>query len=162
MEISLIVAMTAGRAIGNGGKLPWHYPEDLKWFAQQTSGRAVVMGRKTFASIGDKPLPRRHNIIISRSPAPEETPGVVWVDSVGAALEAAKDFGERELFICGGAQIYAQTLPLASRLYITTVDVPEPDADTHFPEFNHAQWQQVFQRASGPLTFEILERSQPL
>lgn len=161
MEISLIVAMTPGRAIGNGGKLPWHYPEDLKWFAQQTTGRAVVMGRRTFASIGNKPLPRRHNIIISHGPAPGETPGVLWVDSVTAALEAALDYGEREVFICGGAQVYAETLPLADRLYITTVDIEAPDADVYFPAFDRAQWQSVFERVSGPLTFEILERLRP-
>jgi len=123
-----IAAMSLNRVIGAGNKIPWHLPEDFKWFKQLTTGNVVVMGRKTFESIG-RPLPNRETIILSRSKF--SVPGVRTVsdlDQIDLAHEA------REVFICGGGQIYAQALPLCSDLYLTLVK-REVDGDAFFPAF---------------------------
>jgi dihydrofolate reductase len=123
-----IAAMSLNRVIGAGGKIPWHLPEDFKWFKQMTSGQVVVMGRKTFESIG-KPLPNRETIVLSR--CQYRHPGVrtaAGLDQIDLAKEA------RQVFICGGAQIYAQALPLCSDLYLTLVK-RQADGDAFFPPF---------------------------
>jgi len=123
-----IAAMSLNRVIGAGNKIPWHLPEDFKWFKQLTTGNVIVMGRKTFESIG-RPLPNRETIILSRSKF--SVPGVRTVsdlDQIDLAHEA------REVFICGGGQIYAQALPLCSDLYLTLVK-REVDGDAFFPAF---------------------------
>jgi dihydrofolate reductase len=126
-----IAAMSQNRVIGQGGKIPWHLPEDFKWFKKMTTGQVVVMGRKTFESIG-KPLPNRTTVILSRrnfSHAGARTAAdLSQVDWTEPGLAG------REVFICGGAQVYAQTLPLCSDLYLTVVKrVIEGDA--FFPPF---------------------------
>lgn len=118
--------MSENRVIGNGNKIPWHLPEDFKWFKKTTTGHVIVMGRKTFESIG-KPLPNRETIVLSRSQF--AFPGVRTVES----LDAIKP-DEREVFICGGAQIYEQALPLCSDLYLTRVK-RLVEGDAFFPEF---------------------------
>lgn len=123
-----IAAMSLNRVIGNGNKIPWHLPEDFKWFKQLTIGNVVVMGRKTFESIG-KPLPNRETIILSRSQF--SYPGVRTVSEL-SQIDLAKE--TREVFICGGAQIYAQALPLCSDLYLTLVK-REVAGDAFFPAF---------------------------
>jgi len=123
-----IAAMSLNRVIGAGNKIPWHLPEDFKWFKQLTTGNVIVMGRKTFESIG-RPLPNRETIILSRSKF--SVPGVRTVsdlDQIDLAHEA------REVFICGGGQIYAQALPLCSDLYLTLVKC-QVDGDAFFPAF---------------------------
>jgi dihydrofolate reductase len=123
-----IAAMSENRVIGHGNKIPWRLPEDFKWFKRMTTGNVVVMGRKTFESIG-KPLPDRETIILSR--AGFQFPGVRTVASIDA-IDLANE--TREIFICGGAQIYEQTLPQCSDLYLTLVKrVVEGDA--FFPPF---------------------------
>jgi dihydrofolate reductase len=123
-----IAAMSENRVIGQGNKIPWHLPEDFKWFKQMTTGQVVVMGRRTFESIG-RPLPNRETVILSRSSF--EHPGVRMV----AALDEINLADEtREVFICGGAQIYEQALPLCSDLYLTVVKRVVP-GDTLFPRF---------------------------
>lgn len=123
-----IAAMSLNRVIGAGNKIPWHLPEDFKWFKQKTTGHVIVMGRKTFESIG-KPLPNRETIILSRSQF--QFPGVRTV----ADLREIDLAGEtREVFICGGAQIYEQTLPLCSDLFLTLVQ-REVQGDAFFPSF---------------------------
>jgi dihydrofolate reductase len=123
-----IAAMSLNRAIGCGNQIPWHLPEDFKWFKQMTTGNVIIMGRKTFESIG-RPLPNRETIVLSRSAF--QHPGVRTV----ASLEEIDRTSEsRELFICGGAQIYAQTLPLCSDLYLTLVQ-REVLGDAFFPPF---------------------------
>src|SRR5438046_1174600 len=107
--------MSLNRVIGNGNKIPWHLPDDFKWFKQMTTGQIVVMGRKTFESIG-KPLPNRETIVVSRSAT--SIPGVRVVSSLEQINPAAES---RDVFICGGAQIYEQTLPRCSDLYLTLV-----------------------------------------
>ena len=120
--------MSLNRVIGNGNKIPWHLPEDFKWFKQMTTGNVIVMGRKTFESIG-KPLPDRETIVLSRSAF--SVPGVRTISRL-EELDALA--GNRQIFICGGAQIYEQTLPLCSDLYLTLVK-REVSGDTFFPAF---------------------------
>ena len=125
-----IAAMSLNRVIGRGNQIPWHLPGDFKWFKRVTTGQVVVMGRKTFESIG-KPLPNRETIVISRSGFC--FPGVRTVASLGEIdLMAAG----REVFVCGGAQVYEQALPLCSDLYLTLVK-REVEGDTFFPKFEH-------------------------
>ena len=120
--------MSLNRVIGRGNQIPWHLPEDFKWFKRMTTGNVVVMGRKTFESIG-RPLPNRETIVVSRSGF--SYPGVRTVaslDEINLAKEA------REIFICGGAQIYAQALPKCLDLYLTLVK-REVEGDAIFPPF---------------------------
>ena len=120
--------MSLNRVIGAGNRIPWHLPEDFKWFKQMTTGQVVVMGRKTFESIG-KPLPHRETIVLSRSQFSH--PGVRTV----ASLDEIDLVGEtRAVFICGGAQIYEQALPLCSNLYLTLVK-RTVEGDVFFPRF---------------------------
>jgi len=123
-----IAAMSSNRVIGQGNRIPWHLPEDFKWFKKLTTGHTVVMGRKTFESIG-RPLPNRTTIIVSR--AGFAFPGVKTITSLDE-LEINSMPGE--IFICGGAQIYAQALPLCSDLYLTLVK-RMVDGDAYFPKF---------------------------
>jgi dihydrofolate reductase len=122
-----IAAMSLNRVIGAGNKIPWHLPEDFKWFKKMTTGQVIVMGRKTYESIG-RPLPNRTTIVLSRSPL--EIAGV----SVVANLKEVSPLAGREIFICGGAQIYEQALPLCSDLYLTLVK-RTVEGDTFFPAF---------------------------
>jgi len=126
--LKAIAAMSRNRVIGAGNKIPWHLPEDFQWFKQMTTGHVIVMGRKTFESIG-KPLPNRETVVLSRSQFSH--PGVKTVRSLE---ELAALAGEREIFICGGAQVYAQALPLCSDLYLTLVK-REVAGDAFFPPF---------------------------
>src|SRR5215510_4298685 len=108
-EFKAIAAMSLNRVIGAGGKIPWHLPEDFKWFKQMTTGHVLVMGRKTFDSIG-KPLPNRTTLVLSRSGVP--IPGTTTISEISQLKTMS--FGDRQIFICGGAEIYRQTLPLCS------------------------------------------------
>lgn len=121
-----IAAMSLNRVIGNGTKIPWHLPEDFKWFKATTLGHVLVMGRKTFESIG-RPLPGRETIVLSRTGWSH--PGVQTVASLEEVVAVA---GERQVFICGGAQIYKQALPLCSDLYLTLVK-RDVQGDAFFP-----------------------------
>jgi len=131
--ISIIAAVAENRAIGIHNRLPWHLPADLKYFRNKTLGHHVIMGRKNYQSIG-KPLPQRTNIVITRDPG-FDAPGCVVVNSIDAALAAAD--GDPEVFIIGGAGIYAQSLPFADRLYLTLVH-HSFEGDTYFPELEWA------------------------
>ena len=123
--------MSLNRVIGSGNKIPWHLPEDFKWFKQMTTGHVIVMGRKTFESIG-KPLPNRTTIVLTRSSAP--IPGVRTVSSFGEIETVASEFPDRLIFICGGAQVYEQMLPFCSELYLTLVK-QTVEGDSYFPPF---------------------------
>jgi dihydrofolate reductase len=123
-----IAAMSLNRVIGAGNQIPWHLPEDFKWFKQTTTGHVIVMGRKTFESIG-KPLPNRETIVLSRGGFAHQ-----GVRTIRALDELSALDNGREIFICGGAQVYAQTLPLCSELYLTLVK-REVAGDTFFPPF---------------------------
>ena len=123
-----IAAMSENRVIGRGGAIPWHLPEDFKWFKQLTMGHALVMGRKTFESIG-RPLPGRETIVVSRSQFTH--PGVRVISGLG---QIDLENEPREVFICGGAEIYALALPLCSDLYLTLVK-RKVEGDVLFPPF---------------------------
>ena len=139
MIVSLIWAMTDARVIGIENSLPWKLPADMKWFRQNTLGKPIVMGRKTFESFGAKPLPQRLNIIVSKDNTYQAQDAVV-ADSIDAALHAAGNV--EEVMIIGGASLYEQTLPQASRLYMTIVHA-EVQGDAWFPEFDMTQWQEI-------------------
>lgn len=140
MIISLIAAVGKNRVIGANGDLPWHLPDDMKFFSKTTRGHHVLMGRKNFESIPEKyrPLPHRPNIVVTRNKA-FEAQNVIVESSIQRGIEKAREAGETELFIIGGGEIYNQTIALADRLYITHVNA-NPDGETHFPEFDDAKW----------------------
>ena len=161
MILSLIVAMDAQGIIGSRGQLPWHLPDDLKRFKSLTSGHPIIMGRKTFASIG-RPLPGRTNIVITRSerwPAPA---GVVVVGSLDAAI--ARCAGAEEVFVIGGESIYRLALARADRLYVTRVHV-SVEGDARFPDPELSGWKLASEephRADAKhahgFTFQVYER----
>jgi len=123
--------------IGIGNQLPWRLSADLKRFRELTMGHHIIVGRKTFESIG-RPLPGRQMIIVTRDHS-FQTENCLVCHSLETAIELARQRGENEVFICGGAEIYAQSLKLAHRLYLTLVDAEVP-ADTFFPEFDRQEW----------------------
>ncbi len=135
MTISLIVATDEKNGIGKNNQLPWHLPADLKHFKTLTTGHPIIMGRKTFDSIG-KALPNRKNIVISRQ-SNYTAEGATVVSSLWDAFELCDD--ENEAFVIGGAQIFEQSLPLADILYLTIIH-HQFDADTFFPEIDQAYW----------------------
>ena len=162
--VSLIAAAGLGGEIGAGGGMPWHISGDFKYFKRITLGHPIIMGRLTWVSIGERPLPGRTNIVISRTASPaisdrtitatcigaaDATPGAgqtapaaspVWVGSLKEALCAA---GEGEVFVIGGGSIYRQAMPLASRIYLTRVHLEVPHADTFFPEIDPEEWEEI-------------------
>ena len=159
MIISLIAALATDRVIGVENAMPWHLPGDLAWFKRNTLNKPVIMGRKTFESIG-RPLPGRLNIVISSKPGEHE--GVTWVTSVDAALAAAGDV--EEVMVMGGGRVYEQLLPKANRLYLTHIDA-EVEGDTHFPDYKPDDWESTFsefhdadEQNSHGYCFEILDR----
>lgn len=139
MQISLIVAMAQHRVIGRSNQMPWHLPADLRHFKSVTLGKPVIMGRKTFESIG-RPLLGRRNLVITRN-SDWQADGVESVNSLDAALALVGD--EAEVMILGGGQLYREALPLAHRLYLTHIDLTVNDADTWFPDYSTCRWQKV-------------------
>lgn len=137
MIISLLVAMDEKRGIGKDGKLPWRLSSDMKRFRELTMGHHLIVGRKTFESIG-KPLPAREMIVVTRNHSYKPA-GCLTARSVVEAVALAKERGENEAFIGGGAEVYREALPLADRMYVTRVEA-DTDADTVFPEIDRADW----------------------
>jgi dihydrofolate reductase len=135
MRIAMIAAMANNRVIGKDNKMPWHLPEDLRHFKAMTLSKPVVMGRKTFESIG-RPLPGRHNIVISRD-SQLSFEGVSCVTSFDEAIAIAGDCDE--IVVIGGGQLYQQILPKADVLYLTFIDV-DVDGDTVFPDWDDGSW----------------------
>ena len=123
--------MSLNRVIGAENRIPWHLPEDFKWFKKMTTGQVIVMGRKTYESIG-RPLPNRTTIVLTHSPA--AMAGVQTIADLSQIDPTESAFSGREIFICGGAQVYAQALPLCSDLYLTLVK-RTVEGDTFFPPF---------------------------
>ncbi len=138
MKLSLIVAMATNRTIGIDKKMPWHLSADLKKFKKITMGHPIIMGRKTFESIG-RPLPGRQNIIISRNPQYQQLGCLVFND-IESALQSCAE--HNEVFVIGGATLYEATLERADRLYITEIQ-QEFDGDTRFLEVKQSQWREV-------------------
>ncbi len=161
--ISLIVALDRNRLVGAAGAIPWHLPDDMGWFVDQTMGKPIIMGRKTYDSIPPrfKPLKGRHNIILTRQPD-YAAPGCTVVHSPEAALAAAGDVPE--IIIGGGAALYRRFLPQADRLYLTLVDGVF-SGDITFPPYDPAAWRETYRkhhpadgRHTHPFTWLILER----
>lgn len=165
MIISLIAALSQNQVIGKNNDLPWHLPDDMKYFMQTTKGHHVIMGRKNYDSIPEKfrPLPNRTNIVVTRQKN-FTAPGCIVVHSIEEGLDIAKQNGEAEAFIIGGSEIYNQGFPLATRLYLTEIQAPI-EGDTYFPEFDKSQWKEVSrthhlsdERHKFPFDFVVFER----
>jgi len=160
-SLAIAVAIGENFAIGKNNRLLWHMPADLKFFKQTTSGHTVIMGRKTFDSVG-KPLPNRRNIVITRD-TELKIEGVEVVNSLDEALAITKT-EEKQVFIVGGAEIYKQALPKITTLYLTTIH-HNFDADTFFPEIDRNEWKLISSEAHKAdeknkydYTFKVLER----
>lgn len=156
----MIAAMADQRVIGMDNAMPWHLPADLAWFKKNTLNKPIVMGRKTFDSIG-KPLPNRRNIVLTRN-LDHKIEGCELFDSPESILEATAD--DPEVMITGGAQLYQLFLPLADRLFLTFIDA-SPEGDTFFPNYESMSWKETFnekhaadEKNSHPYTFVILDR----
>ena len=166
MRLSMIVAQSQNRVIGRDNKLPWYLPGDLKYFKQATMGKSVIMGRKTYESIG-KPLPGRLNIVVTRDES-YKLEGAKVVFSLHEAIDLAESQavidGAEEAMVIGGEQIYAQALELSERLYVTQVHA-QVEGDAYFPEFDLNAWQELGREdfsAEGPnpydYSFVVFER----
>jgi dihydrofolate reductase len=165
MNVSAIVACSKNRAIGRDNQIPWYLPADLRYFKQVTSGHAILMGRKTYESIG-RPLPKRSNIVITRQKN-YQLEGCNVYHSLLEGVEAAKKMGEEELFIIGGGEIYRQALPICHKIYYTEVDLEIADATVFFPALQEKDWKLISAEAhqkdeKNPYhyTFKVYERTQ--
>ena len=146
MRLSIIVAVADNGIIGSGDGLPWRLSADLKRFKSLTMGHHLLMGRKTFDSIGTA-LPGRQTVVISRG-QPTLPAGVLLANSLEEAVELARSNGDEEAFVAGGAQIYAQALPVADRIFLTRVHA-RPEGDTLFPTWEESQWREVSREDHG-------------
>jgi len=162
MLVSAIVAVAKNNVIGKDNDIPWYLPADLKYFKRTTLHHHIIMGRKSFQSIG-RPLPKRTNIVVTRDPF-FIAANLVVTNSIEEALEIAYDNGEEETFIIGGGQIYQQTQQYWDRVYLTQVDV-EVKGDVFFPELDAETWQLVSSEPHKPdakneyaYTFNVFER----
>lgn len=169
MILSAIAAMAANRVIGINNKLPWHVPEDLKFFRDKTKGKILIMGRKTFESLG-KPLPNRFHIVITRQESYKyEDPNVQVVGSLSMAIELAhmltdkykQKFGD-EVFVAGGGEIYRESLDVINRLYLTVIE-KDFVGDASFPEFNEQELKlkeknEIISASQIPVSFRMYER----
>ncbi len=164
MKIALIVAASQNNVIGLDNQLPWHLPEDLQYFKAVTMGKPILMGRKTYDSIG-RPLPGRTNIVLTRD-ANWSAEGVVVVNDLDSATAASEKAcvaaGVDELMIIGGEQIYRKFLPIADKLYLTKVEAVV-EGDAYFPAIDSDQWQQVAEKIPEKVgnysyRFVVLER----
>ena len=161
MRVALVAAIAEGGVIGRDGALPWHISEDLQHFKKVTMGKPVVMGRKTYESIG-KPLPGRSNIVVTRNLG-LELDGVTVVHSLDEALRMAERFRPTETFLIGGAELYQLALPKVDRMYLTRVH-KKFDGDTFFPEFDRDEWLELeredrfSEKAGLGYSFVTLER----
>ena len=148
LEITLIAAMDRVRAIGRGNQMTWHLSDDLRRFKALTLGKPIVMGRKTFESIG-RPLPKRRNIILTRDQN-FHFDGVEVIHSLETGLAQLESSGlEGEVMITGGGEVYSLALPLAHKMHLTFVDTLVEDADAFFPEWNSGEWRETSREWHG-------------
>lgn len=157
-KISIIAVISENRALGKDNKLLWHIPEDMKRFKNITTGHPIIMGRKTFESLG-RPLPNRTNIVITRN-ASFNVAGAVMVSSLDESLEKARQTEKDEIFIIGGGQIFKEAMSIADKLYLTIVQ-GEYEADTFFPEYGEFKkivFEQAGQSGGYKYKFSELER----
>lgn len=162
MIVSAIVATAKNRVIGKDNNIPWYLSADLKYFKRTTLNHHIIMGRKSFQSIG-RPLPKRTNVVVTRDPFFVASNCLI-ASSIEEALNLAYDNGETEAFIIGGGQIYKQSMPLWDKLYLTEVDL-EIEGDVFFPEINKQEWQlissephQADEKNEYDYTFKVFER----
>jgi dihydrofolate reductase len=165
--IALVVAVAENGAIGRGGELPWRLSSDLKQFRKLTLGKPVIMGRRTFESLG-RVLDQRVNIVLTRDREFDVPGGVVarsFEDALARGREAAANANVDEIMVIGGEDVFSAALPLAGRIYLTEVHA-KPGADTWFPEFNASAWREVSREAhqpgpkdDHPFSFVVLERA---
>ncbi len=158
MIISIIVSISENRVIGYKGRLPWNIPEDMEWFKNKTTGHFVVMGRKTYESIG-KALENRKCIVLTRNENLNIS-DVILINSPSKAIEIARKYNEKELFIIGGEEIYREFIDLADRIYLTIIHKMY-DGDRFFPDFNKKVYNLIFEKSLNTdpsLTFYIYER----
>lgn len=160
LKITLIVAAANNNVIGVNNQMPWHLPNDFKYFKANTMGHSIIMGRKTYDSIG-KPLPGRRNIVLTRD-QDYQNPDVDIANSIPEVLNYCRD--EREVFILGGAEIYKQAVPIANKLLLTRVHT-DIEGDTFFPNLDLSEWQLVSQdmhskdeKHAYDFTFEVWEK----
>ena len=141
MKIAIVVAYDKNRGIGTGGDLPWgrSLPADLAHFKELTTGGAVVMGRKTYESIGGRPLPNRKNIVLSTG----EVVGAIGAKNFAQALQLASEEPNQDIFVIGGERVFAEALPEVDTIYATEVDYSFSDADVFFPQIDVNQWEEV-------------------
>jgi dihydrofolate reductase len=163
MTISLVVAASENNVIGKNNQLLWHLPKDMKFFKNVTWGMPVVMGRKTFESIGSKPLSGRKNIVITRKQG-WTAAGVVVVNSVDAAVALAHELSYKEMFVIGGGEIYMIAFEKAIKIYMTRVHA-ELEGDTYFPVIEKNDWRLVSnvdnaadEKHAYPFSFQLWER----
>ena len=164
MILSFIVAVSENNAIGRHNTLPWHLPEDLKFFKRTTMGKPVIMGRKTFESLG-KALPGRLNIVLSHDKDLKVPEGVLVYGEISEAVERIQQEQCEEGFIIGGGKVFEATMPLVERMYITRVHTTINDADAFFPNIDHTHWKLVWEEKHHvddfhqfPFTFQKYER----
>ena len=141
MKIAIVVAYDKNRGIGTGGDLPWgrSLPADLAHFKELTTGGAVVMGRKTYESIGGRPLPNRKNIVLSTG----EVVGAIGAKNFAQALQLASEEPNQDIFVIGGERVFAEALPEVDTIYATEVDYLFSNADVFFPQINVNQWEEI-------------------
>ena len=154
-RVVLVAAVATNGVIGLDGDIPWSIPEDLKHFRAVTKGNTVVMGRRTFESIGH-PLPFRTNVVVTRDPS-WSFDGVFTAPSVEAAIELSREF-EGDIMVIGGAQVYAAALPFADAQVLTEVQ-QSPDGDTHYPEFDRSEWKETRREPHDGFEFVWWERA---
>lgn len=162
MLVSIIFAASENNIIGRHNQLPWHLPADLKYFKRVTLGHPIIMGRKTFESVG-KALPGRPNIVITRQ-GDYKREAVTVVPTLAAALDKARDFGQEEVFITGGSEIFRLAMPLTQRIYLTRVHA-QVDGDAYAPEMAAGEWKLISsephpadEKHQYAYTFEVWER----
>ena len=141
MKIAIVVAYDKNRGIGTGGDLPWgrSLPAELAHFKELTTGGAVVMGRKTYESIGGRPLPNRKNIVLSTG----EVVGAIGAKNFAQALQLASEEPNQDIFVIGGERVFAEALPEVDTIYATEVDYSFSNADVFFPQINVNQWEEI-------------------
>jgi len=171
MRVSLVVAAARNGVIGHRGRIPWRLPDDQRFFKRLTTGHCVVMGRKTFESIG-RPLPDRENLVLSRQEqglggAGTDGRGITLLPDLSAALDRARKGGFAECFVIGGEGLYREALPIADRIYCTRVEA-EPEGDVLFPAIDESQWRCLDRdphpadaRHAHAFTIETWERKRP-
>lgn len=164
MTLSFIAALDEARAIGHNGGMPWHLPDDLKFFKRVTMGKPLLMGRKTWELLPGR-LPGRPHLVVSSRPMENLPEDVRAFTSLPEALEALKEYDSEEAVVIGGGVLFRELLPQANRLYLTQLHTRVPDADTFFPEIDFTEWRKVWEehhpadgRHAFPFTFEQWER----